>query len=186
MKQKAIKEQAFLADPLQPPTFLPANREGHTKTIEEERKEDLESYRVNQLKTEVKEEPLKEEPLKLVSEDKEEPLVKEETFVKHDVAVSEAEAGKIQLPKTIPIKTFRLDVEKFNAFFAKKFYRVKLDYDLYLEVNADHPEACIERVLEFAEAMLKGMLPIDIDNVEIEEFMPRFRNEADQSDFDLS
>jgi len=172
-------EDKCLPDPLQtPPKFFPAERSGHTKTIEEARREDLETYRASQLVSDDK-----EEPLKLVSEDKEETL---EESVTHDVAVSEYTAGKIQLPKTIPIKTFRLDVERFNAFFARKFYRVKLDYDLYLEVNADHPEACIERVLKFAEVMLKGMLPIDVDSLEIEEFMPRFRNESEQSDFDLS
>jgi len=174
------EEEKCLPDPLQQqetPKFFPAERSGHTKTIEEARREDLETYRASQQKSDDK-----EEPLKLVSEDKEETL----EYTEHDVAVAEATAGKIQLPKTIPIKTFRLDVERFNAFFARRFYRVKLDYDLYLEVNADHPEACIERVLKFAEVMLKGMLPIDVDSLEIEEFMPRFRNEAEQADFELS
>ncbi len=182
MKQKSIEEQGFLADPL-----LPPSRPGHNKTIEEERREDLETYRANQLKTEDKEEPLKEEPLKeeplqLVSEDKEEPLT-EEAAVKLDVAVSEAEAGKIKLSTVIPVKTIRLDIEKFDAFFDKKFYRVKLDYDLYLEVNAANPQECFKKIVKFAEVMLKGMLPLDEESLQVEEFIPDRPYEKEVYDF---
>lgn len=56
----------------------------HTTTIEQERKKDLEEYRQ---KTESK-----EESLRLVSDDKEEPS----EYTEHDIAIAEAEAGKIK------------------------------------------------------------------------------------------
>lgn len=150
-----------------------------TTTIEQERQKELEEYR-QALESD------KEEPLKLVSEDKEEPSKEEESFVEHGVAVAEASAGKIQLPKGIPIKTFRLDLDRYNAYFSRKFYRVKLDYDLYLEVNADHPAQCVKKVLEFAKTELKGMLPLSEEDMEIEEILPNFRDEAERSYYDLS
>lgn len=52
--------------------------------------DDLEAYRASQLKTETK-----EEPLRFVTEEKEEPLPEE---VQYDVDVAEAEAGKLRPP----------------------------------------------------------------------------------------
>ncbi len=191
---KQVKEE-FLPDPLQPtPKFFPAERSGHTKTIEEERRDDLEVYRLKKLEdqspleTEVKEEPLSEE-------------------VELDVAKAEAEAGKIHLPTCVPVKTIRLDLDKFNAFFSKKYYRVKMDYDLYFEVNADNPKECIDKIMDFIEAQLKGMLlegeptkdkeeqvqggkngrylKLTRSEISIEEYVPFMRNREDDTDYSL-
>lgn len=146
-----------------------------TTTIEQERQKDLDEYRQELIED-------KEESLKLGSENKEEPL--DQTV--HNIAIAEATAGKIKLPTLIPIKTIRLDIDKFTAFFSKKFYRVKLDYDLYLEVNADNPQECVEKIVKFAQVMLKGMLPMSEGDMEIEELVPGMRNKIDESDYDLS
>lgn len=185
-----VKEE-FLPDPLGPP-ILPADREGHTKTIEEERKGDLEKYRIKKLEdqstpeTDVKEEPLTED-------------------VVNDVLKAEADSGKIKLPTTLPIKTIRLDLEKFNAYFSQKFYRVKMDYDLYFEVNADNPKECIDKIVDFIEAQLKGMLlegeptgakeeqvqggkngrylKMTRNEISIEEYVPFMRNLEAETDY---
>lgn len=178
-----MSEKVFLPDPLLPdppqttPPFLMAERSGHTKTIEEERMEDLETYRLRELSE------TKEEPLKLETETKEEPL---DEVVQHDVAVAEATAGKIKIPKlptVISIKTIRLDIEKFSAFYDKKFYRVKLDYDLYFEVNAKDREECVEKILKFIKSQLKGMLDTTEEDMEISEFIPTLRRSETDTDY---
>lgn len=191
----------FLPDPLSPdaskietPPFLMAERSGHIKTIKEERTEDsvqaqttieeerrreLEDYRQRELSE------TKEEPFKFVTEEKEETL---EEVVQYDVAVSEAEAGKIKhpkLPTTLPVKTIRIDLDKFNSFFSKKFYKVKLDYDLYFEVNANNREDCVEKVLKFVKSQLKGMLNATEEDMEIEEFIPNLRMGETDTDYVL-
>jgi len=169
-----MSEPVFLPDPLSTSPEIPEGMEvAKNSTIEDERKGDLERYR--QTLTETKEEPLEPE-----TETKEEPL---KEVVQHDVAVSEATAGKLKLSTLVPIKTIRLDVDKFTAFYDKKFYKVKLDYDLYFEVNAKDEAECVKKILKFIESELKGMLDTTEDDMEISEFIPNMRTRETDTDF---
>lgn len=173
-----MSEDVFLPDPLAPEPPPPEGMEifDAVTTIEEDRKQDLEDYRQKKYAG------TKEEPLRFKTETKEEPL---EAVVQHDVAVSEAMAGKIKLSTVIPVKTIRLDIEKFNSFFSKKFYRVKLDYDLFFEVNAKNQAECVEKILKFIKSQLKGMLETTEDDMQIEEFIPNMRKGEEDTDYDF-
>lgn len=148
----------FLADPLEKKAEPPTQQE--EPIIEQDGVNDLEKMKEDLIKLQAQAEE--------VSDSKEELLPE---VIEHDVAVSEAEAGKKKLPTMIPIKTIRLNIYGFNAFENKKFYKVKLDYDLFIEVNADSPIAAMAKVREFGKVILKGMG--EIEEVEINEFMPQ-------------
>ena len=170
-----MSESVFLPDPLSPSPEPPGGMEvvDRNSTIEDERKKDLRAYQKTLTEN-------KEEPLRFETETKEE-LSSEE--VQHDVAVSEAMAGKIKLPTLTPIKTIRLDVDKFTAFYDRKFYRVKLDYDLFFEVNAKNQAECVEKVLKFIKSQLKGMLDTTEEDMEIAEFQPNMRTGEKDTDY---
>lgn len=148
-------------------------KEGGSKNMEEWA---VEKEKVNDLE-QMKEDLIKLQAQKLEADKpKEEPLADE---VDNDLARLEWEAGKIKppvLPKLVPIKTIRLDVEGFSSFMGKKFYRYKLDYDLYFEVNADSHGKAEEKIMEF----LKQELPLfhsqqpdgKLENQGVEEFIP--------------
>jgi len=170
-----MSNKVFLPDPLSPNPKIPEGMEvAKNSTIEDARRQDLEDYR------QLKYSETKEEPLKFETETKEEPSPDE---VQHDVAVAEAMAGKIKLSTVIPVKTIRLDVEKFTAFYDRKFYRVKVDYDLFFEVNAKNQAECVEKILKFIQSQLKGMLETTEEDMQISEFVPNMRKGEEDTDY---
>lgn len=177
-----IKEAEFLPDPLQAPPEAPE------PTVAQEMINDLDKMKEDLIKLQSQKLEAGKEKEELLPEEEPLPEPKEELLpeevVKHDVAVSEATAGKIQLPKLVPVKTIRLDIENFSAFMGRKFYKYKIDYDLYFEVNADSPEKAEEKIMEFLKQELPALYSRqpdgELENQGVEEFIPTKKYETEE------
>jgi len=163
----------YLPDPLAPKQEDEAVAEPE-RTIEEERKEDLKEY--------VKQKEADPEPVIEITEQKEEPLTEPEEEVSKAADDSgdvmplieppaqnsetteekEERLKKYMRPGALSINrattTIRLNLEDFEAYFNKKFYRIKIDENLFFEINADNEQGAIDKMLDYIETELPGLL----------------------------
>jgi hypothetical protein len=202
----------FLPDPLTPPSApalpppppatdehtplipYPTEEEGDQEpTIEDERRIELKEY---------------QDSIYAPTHQKEEPLTQDEQLVVDSI---EAKVGTklgaftntVGPAQTMTTK-IRINLDDFEGFFKKKFYKVKVDSTLTFEVNADDRRDALDTILNFIETELKGMiLPEDStcpkeellsggknnitlkmreEDVDVSEFIPNVKYEEEEYD----